>query len=190
MQRVSRSGGFIAIGLVLILVGVTVLVIRQLGADLIGAVVDAGWPLLVILPGFALLIASLLSRSPDGLGLAIAGAVVTTVGAVLWYQDTTGHWESWAYAWTLVGIGAPGLALLVYGLAFHRRDLWVNGLRFLALAAVLFVAGFWFFETLFRTGRVPVDVTGWWPVALIALGLLTIGAGAVRRRPGSDTAKT
>ena len=34
--------------------------------------------------------------------------VVTTVGLVLLYQNTTGRWESWAYAWALVGPAASG----------------------------------------------------------------------------------
>ena len=53
------------------------------------------------------------------MGFAIAGSIVTTVGSVLLYQQTTGHWESWAYAWALVGPGAAGLGMLVYGLLFR-----------------------------------------------------------------------
>ena len=49
-------------------------------------------------------------------GMVIGGTVVTTVGLVLLYQDQTGRWESWAYAWALVGPAASGLGLVLWGL--------------------------------------------------------------------------
>ena len=62
---------------------------------------------------------------PRGLGFAIAGTIVTTIGFLLLYQDSTGHWESWAYAWALLTLAA-GLGTLIYGLAIGRR---VDGRR-------------------------------------------------------------
>ncbi len=49
-------------------------------------------------------------------GMVIGGTVVTTVGLVLLYQNTTGRWESWAYAWALVGPAASGLGMALWGI--------------------------------------------------------------------------
>ena len=49
--------------------------------------------------------------------MVVGGTVATTVGLVLLYQNNTGHWESWAYAWALVGPAASGLGLALWGAA-------------------------------------------------------------------------
>ena len=57
--------------------------------------------------------------------------------------------------------------MLVYGLIFGQRELVSVGIRLATIAAAIFVAGYWFFETVFATGRAPVDLGAWWPVAII-----------------------
>jgi hypothetical protein len=185
----QRLGGFIALGALLVVAGIGAFAARQAGIDPIGAVADAGWPFFVIGPGVALLIAALLQRPPKGLGFAIAGGIVTTVGLVLFYQQETGHWESWAYAWALVGPGAAGVSMLLYGLLFGEQKLVVAGLRLALLAGVLFTVGFWYFETIFDTGSVPFDVDMWWPVALVVLGAVVLVVGLLNtgRLPESGT---
>ena len=49
-----------------------------------------------------------------------------------------------------------------------------QGLRLIAVAAVLFVLGFWFFESAFSTGRMPMDLAAGWPLALIGVGLVLV----------------
>jgi len=58
------------------------------------------WPLLILLPGVALVFAAN-SGGRAASGLIFPGAVIAGTGALLLYQSITGHWESWAYAWTL-----------------------------------------------------------------------------------------
>src|SRR5687767_10645766 len=98
----EHAGRPALLGLLLIATGFVAILLRQLDVDLIGRVADAGWPLFVIIPGLALLGAAVLAVPPHGRGFAIAGAIVTSVGALLWYQDAANHFESWAYAWTLL----------------------------------------------------------------------------------------
>jgi hypothetical protein len=184
-SSVQRWGGLTVLGTILVLVGAGWFVLRELRIDPFEAIADAGWPFFVIIPGVVLLVASLVRTPPNGVGLAIAGSIVTTVGAVLFYQQTSGHWESWAYAWALVGPGAAGLGMLVYGLIFGQRDLLGVGARLVAIGAAIFAVGYWYFETIFASGRAPLELGQWWPVVLVGVGLLALAAGLLGR--GSRT---
>jgi hypothetical protein len=181
----ERWNGWALAGALLVVVGIGLFVARELRFDPFAAVADAGWPFLVIIPGVILLTSSLIPKPPQGVGFAIGGSIVTTVGTVLLYQQTTGHWASWAYAWALVGPGAAGLGMAVYGLIFRQRELVLVGARLLAIAAAIFVAGFWFFETVFATGLAPVDLGTWWPIVIVALGIAALVAGFAGRERGT-----
>ena len=174
---VRRANGLAVAGAVLVVAGVGWFVAREIRLDPFAPIADAGWPFFVIIPGVILMLSSLIPKPPGGVGFAIAGSILTAVGLVLLYQEQTAHWESWAYAWALVGPGAAGLGMLVYGLIFDQRDLVSAGLRLATIAAAIFVAGFWFFETVFATGRAPVDLGAWWPVAIIVAGLAVLAIG-------------
>jgi hypothetical protein len=190
---VRRRNGLAVLGALLVVGGLGWLVVRELRLDPFAPIADAGWPFFVIIPGMILMLSSLIPKPPSGVGFAIAGSIVTTVGLVLLYQDKTADWESWAYAWALVGPGAAGLGMLLYGLIFDQRDLVSTGLRLAAIAAVIFVLGYWFFETIFATGRAPIDLGAWWPMAIIVAGLsvLTIGlASSGRGDAGNEQSST
>ena len=195
MQATSssrQSGWSLLLGAALVIVGIGAVALRAIGLDPVERIAEAGWPLFVIVPGLVLLTAALVAEPPHGVGFAVPGAIVTTVGFVLLYQNATGHWESWAYVWALVGPGAAGLGLLLYGLLFREREMVGQGSRLITLGTVLFVVGFWFFETIFESGRVPVDLQNWWPVVLIGIGLLIVigsllgGLGSRRTEPPRD----
>ena len=81
----------------LLLIGIVLFVgqLFDIGID------DVGWPAIVIGVGVVILVLGLFVNREQG--MVIGGTVVTTVGLVLLYQNSTGHWESWAYAWALVG---------------------------------------------------------------------------------------
>ena len=95
-------------------------------------------------------------KPPDGLGFAVAGSVVTTVGLILLYQETTENWESWAYAWALIPMAA-GIGITGYGLLTGHRDIAGTGVRLAAVAGVLFLVGSWYFNAIFETGQNPID---------------------------------
>ena len=103
------SGGAAVLGALLIVLGLVFLAGQYLNLD-IG---QYGWPFYVIGPGLALVILGLTQR--NGRGLAISGSVITMVGLLLFYQNVTDHWESWAYAWPLVAPGGSGLGMVLYG---------------------------------------------------------------------------
>jgi hypothetical protein len=185
MDRRRQSAAPI-VGIVLVAVGLAAFALRQLGVDLADVVGDGGWPLFVIVPGLILIALAVMPAAPNGVGFAIGGSIVPTVGFTLLYQQATGHWESWAYAWALLP-AAAGAAMTVYGWATGHSELTSVGLRLAAIGALLFAVGFWFFETIFDTGRVPFDLATWWPVVPIAAGVvLTVRALTRTGDPAPD----
>ena len=182
VERFSRrQGGTLLIGVLLVVGGIGAFLAQTAGVDLGRLIGAGGWPYLVIAPGLALLVVAVLAPRPGGVGFAISGSIVTTVGAILLYQNTTGNWESWAYVWALIPTAA-GVALTVYGTWTATEDLVVTGTRVALGGVVAFVAGLWFFGSLFSTGVVPIDFGDWWPIVLVVIG----GAIVLSAFGGSD----
>ena len=179
----SVSGPAI-LGVLLIALGAVVLVGRQAGLDLFESIGSWGWPLFVIVPGVVLLAVSLVPAPPAGIGFAIAGAIVTTIGSLLLYQSRTSDWESWAYAWALIPMAA-GAALVLYGLYARRGSMVRGGVWMLGIAAVLLAVGAWFFEAIFA-GSVRPELTEWWPIAIVAVGAILVLRAALRAGAASD----
>jgi hypothetical protein len=189
MTSERRSLAPIAFGLILVIAGAAVFVLRQAGIDVIDMAGEGGWPFFIIAPGVVLLTMAVLAGREDGPGFAIGGSVVTTVGLILLYQQSTGHWESWAYVWALIP-AAVGMALALHGIAFRTPDMVRTGFRMAAVAAAGFVAGFWFFESVFDTGRAPVDLGTWWPAILVVVGLLIAGRALLGSTASDERAAT
>jgi hypothetical protein len=168
----SRTGPAV-LGLLLIVLGIASLIVRDLGFNMFGTISSWGWPFFVIVPGVVLLAAALVPAPPKGLGFAIAGAIVTTVGGLLLYQSGSGHWNSWAYAWSLIPLAA-GLALVAYGLIFGQHGLVGTGTTLAGIALALFLVGGWFFEGVFAGENRPTDISGLWPFGVIVLGAVIL----------------
>ena len=66
-----------------------------------------GWPLFIIGPGLLLFAGMAVSGRGAG-GLAIPASIVTTIGLLLFVQNATGYYESWAYGWAAFCTTAPG----------------------------------------------------------------------------------
>jgi hypothetical protein len=166
IRAVFLGGALVAVGLI-------AFALREAGIDIPDLLGGSGWTLFIIVPGVMLLIAAALAVGGAAQGLTTAGAIVTTVGLILLYQDRTGHFESWAYAWALIPMSV-GVSLIVHGLRVARRDLVDVGLRMVAILGVLFVVAGWYFETVFETGRVPFDLGEAWPLVLVAVGVIVV----------------
>ena len=183
-ERTPVAQGRVAIlGAILVLVGAVGLVVSWTGFEFDEWIGENGWPIFVIVPGLVLWGLAFVPRPPAGVGFAIAGSIVTSIGLLLWYQETTDHWESWAYAWALIGPGAAGLGLLLYGLATRTSRMVKEGAWLAFISLVVFAVGAWFFESTFETGRVPIDLGDAWPVVLIGIGVVVILAGLFGHRP-------
>jgi len=164
---VHRSGAGIALGVVLVVVGLFYLVVQVAAVDLS----SFGWPLFVIIPGVTLLVVGFVSL---GTGAAIPGGILTMVGLVLAYQNSTGHWTSWAYAWALVAPGGVGLGLFLQGLRERYGNLIRQGRSLMFIAALIFMVGFVFFESILNISGINDQ-----PVVKAALPALFIVIGIV-----------
>ena len=181
------QGRMAILGAILVVVGVVGAIVSWSGFDVDTWIGESGWPIFVIVPGLVLWALAFVPRPPAGIGFAIAGSIVTSVGLLLWYQEATDHWESWSDAWALIGPGAAGLGMLLYGFVTRTHRLVTSGAWLAAIGLALFVIGAWFFESTFQAGRVPFDLGEAWPVVLIAIGAVVIVASLVGHRPtGGD----
>ncbi|MHB1134182.1 MAG: hypothetical protein ACYC4L_17580 [Chloroflexota bacterium] len=178
MRKDPRGLVTFAVGLITILLGLLFLVQQTLELRLW----DISWPLIVVVPGLLLFVAMALGGTRAA-PLAVPAAVVTVTGLVLLYQNLSGHWGSWVYAWALVWPTAAGLGRVVQGVWSEERADVRQGLGWARLGLVLFAVGGIFFEMVLGLGGDP-----WgrflWPSLLIGLGaylLLRRGAPAVDR---------
>lgn len=185
----DRGASVAALGSAILVIGVIAYFLEMASVDVASWLGGSGWTLFIIGPGLALLATSLFLRDSAALMTLIVGAVLTTVGGLLLFQDQTDRYDTWAYAWALIP-GAVGAALAVHGLRFHRPDLVSVGSRMIAGFGVVLIAGAWFFETIFQTNQPPFDLGDNWPLALIALGGVLFVAGLLRGSfgGGSDEA--
>jgi hypothetical protein len=185
-SRGSRLAGLL-LGLLLVAAGLGLLLAQLYGIDIRLDLIGLGWPIFVIVPGLLLLVGGLLADDEPGIGLSIAGGIVTMVGLILAYQYMTGHWASWAYAWALVAPGAVGAAMVLWGLLHLHGKTIRGGLSTLGVGLILFLVFFGFFEGVLgiggERGLAGLGRTAL-PIALIVAGVLVIAARLwPRRRP-------
>jgi hypothetical protein len=178
MQTNSGSrGAAVVVGLLLIVGGVLLLAVQWYGLTLPFDLGQIGWPVYVIAPGAALLLIGLASPAGAGVGLSVAGGIVTTIGLLLAYQAGTGHWASWAYAWALVAPTSVGASMLLWAILHWQRDIARSGLAAMGVGLAIFIVGFAFFEGVLgiggQNGLAPLG-RQLLPVALIGAGVLLI----------------
>lgn len=169
-QRSAVAGG-----LVLILLGVLVLA-GQLFPNLWSWVGEASWPLIVVGVGIFLLIIGVLANAP---GMAVPACIVGGIGLLLYWQNRTGNWESWAYAWALIP-GFVGIGTIVMGLWEGKSSSIRGGLWLVLISAIMFVVFGSLLGGLF--GANFGLIAKWWPVALILLGVLSLIDYVAKRR--------
>ena len=169
------------LGALLVAVGVIFLAGQLLNFD-IG---EVGWPFFVIAPGVVLLALGLTMR--DAAPMVIAGSIVTIVGLVLLYQNTTDHWESWAYAWALVGPTAAGVGSVLAGTRNGNRGMVRAGVWQALTGLGLFAVGLVFFEGIIGISGRRLPLPDWvLPAAIVVVGMALIVWGIVGRRETAE----
>jgi len=165
VHRIRRSS--LAVGLVLVLLGACFLAVQWVP----GLWAWFSWPLVVVGVGVLLLVIGLLTGAA---GLAVPACIVGGIGGLLYWQNASGNWESWAYAWTLIP-AFVGVGIVLSGLLGGEGRQSVGGGGWLILISlVLFTVFGSFFGALGLVGA-------YWPVLLIALGLLILVWSLFRR---------
>jgi hypothetical protein len=184
MAGTSSTPPGLVLGVILVVVGSVFLALRV--ADV--SIGPGAWALWIIVPGLALLLGSLAIPPRGGLGLAIPGAILATVGAILWVQEAYGLYSTWAYAWALVAPTAPGFAMLLYGGVRGDHELAADGLRTMLIGLGLFLGFGLFFEGVVGiSGHRIQNLDQVLPYAAIGLGALLVvlslfGSGSGRRQ--------
>jgi len=164
----SRRRSSLAAGLVLILLGAWFLASQWVPALRIWV----SWPLIIVGVGALLLIIGLATGVP---AMAVPACIVGGIGGLLYWQNSTGNWESWTYAWTLIP-GFVGVGTILSGLlGGETRQSVRGGLWLVAISLAMFA----FFGS-FLGG---LNLLGpYWPALLILLGLLLLVRSLFRRR--------
>jgi hypothetical protein len=169
----------LVIGAVLIVVGALLLAGRLFDINIFGFLRRLLWPLYIVVPGVVLYAMSLVVRK-DGEGLAGFASIVTTVGLLLFYQNVTGHWESWSYAWALVAPTSIGVGQVLYGALKGRQDKVKEGLDVARIGGIMFLIGAVFFELVIGISGFGLGRFGW-PLVLIVVGLFVLVRNLVGR---------
>lgn len=159
-------------GSLLILLGAWLLAVQLVPGLRAWIDVEVTWPLFIVGAGVVLLVIAVLTGIA---GLAVPACIVGGIGVVMYWQDATGNWESWSYAWALIP-GFVGLGVIVSGLLGGKIRQSVSGGGWLILISlVLFVALGSFFGELNWLGP-------YWPLFLVGLGLLIMVRGLLPAR--------
>lgn len=181
MVRQRQNAGGLVGGAILIVLGLLFLFGQYVGFQGFQYL----WPFFIIGLGVAFFI-GMLAGGKSLAALAVPGCVLTTLGLVLLIQTLVGHWEAWAYVWTVI-VGAVGIGIFIMGVWGGNPSQRQAGMRLAGLGLVLLIVFGSLFELMIFGG---ID-TPWSravaPVLLILAGLILLARrgtlpGALSRR--------
>jgi hypothetical protein len=172
-MRQNRSS--LILGILLILVGGWLVVTRQVPALQDWLNDNFTWPMWTIGAGLLVLLIGLITGAP---GMAVPASIIAGIGGILYYQNETGDFGSWAYMWTLIP-GFVGIGTILAGLlGENTRANLARGFNLIAISVVLFLV--------FGTFLGGLNILGDYGAAilLILLGLYVLARGFYR--PGGQ----
>ena len=161
----------LALGILLILIGAWLVFSRQVPALQNWLDNNFTWPVWLLGAGLLILLIGLLTGAP---GMAVPASIVAGIGGILYYQNETGDYGSWAYMWTLIP-GFVGVGTILAGLlGEHTRHNLSRGLNLIVISAVGFLV--------FGTFLGGLDILGEYGAAiiLILLGVYLLIRGFTR----------
>lgn len=167
----SRNRSSIIGGVILILIGAWFLLVQFFPSiDFIDSL-GLSWPAWVVGVGVFLLLMGLVFNAP---GMAVPACIVGGIGCLLWYQNATGNWETWAYAWSLIP-GFVGVGVILSGLLEGKfRSALSGGGWLIMISLVMFLV----FGSVFGAGLLG----DYWPLILIFFGLWILIQPLLRRK--------
>jgi len=177
----KRISGSLVVGIILIALGLL---------SLIGQIfrgfpfMSYLWPFIII--GFGgLFFVGMLAGGKSMAGLAIPGSIISGLGLMMFIQNLTGYWQSWAYSWTIILV-LVGLGIFIMGLYTEDLQRRQAGLRVMKIGAILFIIFGGFFELVLNAFR-PYGIQQYiFPVLLVVLGiyLVVVRSGLLSSRHG------
>ena len=160
----ERRGNVVG-GVILILVGGLFL----LGQLIPGFYRGFSWPLIIVGVGLIFLVAAAISRVGP---LAVPACILGGIGGILYYQNLTGNWESWAYMWALIP-GFVGVGTIISDLLSPIPHMTSAGWTLILISLIMF----FIFGGAFGLGG---EFSKYWPVLLIVLGLIALARALIR----------
>lgn len=158
-------------GILMVIIGVALAAVQLVPGLSVWLSLDLTWPWFVIGAGGILLIIGLLVGAPE---MAIPAVIVSGIGAILYWQNHTGNWGSWAYIWALIP-GFSGLGMVLSRLLGSRdAKIMGRGLQLMLTSAIMFVI----FSSFLGGWRI---MGSYWPLLLIAAGALLMGRAFFNR---------
>jgi hypothetical protein len=155
----ERRGSIVG-GIILILVGLFFLLLQFFPELINWFDIAQQWPLLIVGIGALFMLGALLGTPP----LAIPGSIVGGTGLILFYQERSSDWSSWAYIWALYPIFVGLGILLMYALQGNGRKGWEEAKPPFIVGMVLFLIFWGAFRGLASLGP-------FWPILIILGGL-------------------
>jgi hypothetical protein len=129
------------------------------------------WPMIIIAVGVGLLFLGLLAGTP---GMAVPACIVAGIGGILYWQNTTGRYETWSFAWALIP-GFVGVGILLASLLGDRqhRSAW-EGFNMIITSAVLFLI----FGSIFGGFE---SLGTYWPLLIVGAGVLLLVRAFIKK---------
>ena len=174
MEKKNRTQ--LVLGLLLILVAGW-LIATRIKPDLANILhLTFEWPMWIMFAGAVILVIGLLVGAPD---MAIPACIVAGIGGILYYQNATNNWESWAYMWTLIP-GFVGVGKILSGIIGGDFMACLReGLKLLLTCAIMFTI----FATIFNAWTIFGSYSAYVPIALLfVLGIWLIVRGIMRQK--------
>ena len=149
----------------LLLIGAGVILLFAYILDI--HLIDFLWPGFIIGPGLLLMWPAYNSTAEEQSKLAflaVPGAMLATIGVLLFVMNITDHFEAWAYSWPLIIAAAAGGVMYVTRHDNNER-LEERGYKFVRVMSMLFFGLAFFFEIIIFENFNP----------LMSLGVIVLG---------------
>jgi hypothetical protein len=156
------------LGVMLVVTGGLFLADQLLGIQIMAYI----WPLLIVFFGLTFFV-GMLAAGRKGAGLAIPGAVITTLGLLLFFQNAFNLWGTWTYAWALLTC-AVGLGMLIMNGYLKREGLRRAAGVVIAIGLISFVVFGVLFEVILNISGGNVYSGVFLGAGLILLGLFVV----------------
>lgn len=168
-MNIKRNTGALVAGSVLIVFGLLALLGQLFRGFQFWSYL---WPFIIIGIG-GMFFVGMFAGGKSMAGLAIPGSVIGGIGLLLFLQNITNGWESWAYSWTVILI-LVGVGIFIMGLYTGDDQRRQAGLKVMKVGAILFIIFGGFFELLFSAFR-PYGLTQYiFPGLLVLLGIYLV----------------